>query len=270
MKHPEMLDAALWYARHGFPVYPTKNKRPIYRNIGCYGATTDPKKITKWYTEHPDAQIAIPTGSNTRLFVLDLDNKGGKNGIETYKARFGGLPDTIGQTTPNNGLHYLFRYPDDLDPEIVLKTTVSSLLGQGIDTKGEGGSFTACPSAGYQWLEKFAASKIKPVPQCLTDLFIPKPKDLRPRPAVPVTHGTNYQKATMAGIIAQLEEAVEGVNRNNTLNALAYRIGKLVKKNKLDESAIYDLELAALNIGLTKTETAATIKSGYSAGLRDG
>jgi hypothetical protein len=39
---------------------------------GFKDASTDPKQITMWWTQYPNANIAIPTGSQSRMLVLDL------------------------------------------------------------------------------------------------------------------------------------------------------------------------------------------------------
>jgi len=84
-----MGDAALVYARHGFPICPlTINKLPIPKRDpdptgqypegipgtgGVYKATTDPIIITAWWRRHPKALIGLPTGSRTGIWAIDAD-----------------------------------------------------------------------------------------------------------------------------------------------------------------------------------------------------
>jgi hypothetical protein len=54
---------ALWYAQRGLHVFPCRPlaKVPITRN-GVKDATLDPETISRWWTNHPDANVAIATG----------------------------------------------------------------------------------------------------------------------------------------------------------------------------------------------------------------
>jgi putative DNA primase/helicase len=58
-----MFDAALKYAQLGYPVFPCKrrDKAPFVRD-GFKAATTDKKQVQQWWSEWPNAMIAIPTG----------------------------------------------------------------------------------------------------------------------------------------------------------------------------------------------------------------
>lgn len=69
---PRLLDAALQYASWGWPVFPLQpqSKQPATRN-GFYDATTDPDRITAWWTNHPDSNIGLPTGRH--FDVIDFD-----------------------------------------------------------------------------------------------------------------------------------------------------------------------------------------------------
>jgi hypothetical protein len=74
-----MLEAALAWAKAGYPVFPCKQDKSPYTAHGYKDATTDPAIITAWWTKWPNALIAVPTGKET-FDVLDLDVKNGKNG----------------------------------------------------------------------------------------------------------------------------------------------------------------------------------------------
>ena len=81
--------AALDYAAAGVPVFPLVpgTKVPFKLNIqgmskrvgggqvgGLKLATTDPRRITEWWTAHSDANIGAPTGSASGFCVLDMDS----------------------------------------------------------------------------------------------------------------------------------------------------------------------------------------------------
>ena len=82
-------EAALGYATHGIRVFPIQpnDKRPFPGSHGCLDATTDTDVITRWWTDHPDANVAIATGAG--LVVIDID-------IQTHWGDLEGVPDRGG------------------------------------------------------------------------------------------------------------------------------------------------------------------------------
>ena len=70
---PELLDAALDYAVHGWPVMPVKphGKEPASSH-GVKDATTDERTILNWWERWPDANIGIACGAPGPT-VLDVD-----------------------------------------------------------------------------------------------------------------------------------------------------------------------------------------------------
>jgi len=263
-----ILQAALLYASHGWPVFPTKNKRPIYRGIGVYKATTDETTITKWFTEHPDAEISIPTGKATGLFIVDLDKKNNKDGFKTYKEKYGEIPDTKYQTTPHNGVHLLFKIPENLPETVKLRCSVEKILGTGIDTKGEGGQFVAAPSHGYKWCKNISQKPILPIPDIIIQKFKEENKPTTNLP-VQIKRSNAYADKVITSLLCDMQSATEGA-RNNVFNNCAFRIGQMTARGILDESANQALINTALNLGLTTNEVTATFKSGFEAGLKKG
>jgi hypothetical protein len=85
-KSGRMLDAALVYAAHGFPIVPAsvKSKVPIAaadkdangnkipQTGGVYKATTDEAQIRAWWTGH-EWLIALPMGERSGVWCLDVD-----------------------------------------------------------------------------------------------------------------------------------------------------------------------------------------------------
>ena len=134
-----MLKAALALGAH-VPVFPLGrwSKIPLIPKSqggnGCLDATRDPRQITEWWSEHPDANIAIATGHS--FCVLDIDNWN----AEQYAAAKG-LPTTVTSSTPH-GSHRLYRKPPDM-----IVGNVAGLLGvTGIDRRGDRGYIVAPPS----------------------------------------------------------------------------------------------------------------------------
>src|SRR5215204_4157527 len=60
-----MLKAALEYAAQRLPVFPVRPNKSPYTAHGFKDATTDPVRITRWWTDWPEALIGMPTGLQT-------------------------------------------------------------------------------------------------------------------------------------------------------------------------------------------------------------
>src|SRR6476659_10136637 len=93
------VDWALAYAAAGFAVVPVwypapeggrcacekgeacdrPAKHPIPKQ-GVKQATTDTGRIRAWWSEHPDANVAIATGEDSKCIVIDVDTGDGKEG----------------------------------------------------------------------------------------------------------------------------------------------------------------------------------------------
>ena len=144
-----MLQAVLWYAKHGLPVFPcgVRGKEPLTKH-GFKDASTDPAQIREWWGKWPNANIGVPTGTVTHLLVLDCDPRnGGPADRADIIAKLGPIPDTDEQITGGGGRHLFFGYSGGRAPKT---------LAQGIDLKGDGGYVVVAPSLhpngnSYQW-----------------------------------------------------------------------------------------------------------------------
>jgi hypothetical protein len=133
------LTGALDLAARGTPVFPCWNtpedtstdKAPLTRN-GHQDATTDPAKVTVWWTENPDALIAYPTGKASGLNVLDIDTKEGKGGAAWLRANAHLIPPTRVQRTRSGGLHIIFQAQDGL-------RCSAGTIHDGVDVRADGG-----------------------------------------------------------------------------------------------------------------------------------
>ncbi|WP_395819701.1 bifunctional DNA primase/polymerase [Archangium minus] len=113
-------------------------------------ATTDPEQIAAWWRIWPDANVGVVTGSQSGVFVLDVDPRsGGRESLAALEAEHGPLPLTALQATPSGGFHYVFKAVPGL-------TNSAGKLGPGLDIRAEGGQFVVAPSqttAGrYRWV----------------------------------------------------------------------------------------------------------------------
>lgn len=82
-------------------------------------------------------------------FVVDVDIKNGKNGVESLDQFLDlSLDSTLCQQTPSGGYHLVFKLPKD----IKLKNATD--IFSGIDLRIAGTGFIACyPTPGYEWLD---------------------------------------------------------------------------------------------------------------------
>jgi Bifunctional DNA primase/polymerase, N-terminal/Primase C terminal 1 (PriCT-1) len=155
----ELLAAALTLAAEGRPVLPTHTpdaegccscgrprcpnvgKHPRTRN-GLIDATTDRVIVDRWWDRWPDANVAMRTGVESGVIVLDVDGDEGADSLHALERRYGELPRTTRVKTPNGGEHFYFAHPGGRIP------TTASRLGPRLDVRGDGGYALVPPSLG--------------------------------------------------------------------------------------------------------------------------
>jgi Bifunctional DNA primase/polymerase, N-terminal/Primase C terminal 2 (PriCT-2) len=179
-----VLRAALRYARRGLHVFPIKPGTRVpclsERRTGRrWGASCDPSVVEQIFRQFPRADIGIATGALSGIWVLDVDNKDGKNGSAALtvlqRDHRGRMPRTAMAETPNSGEHFYFRHPGR-----PVNTTVSK-LGPGLDVRGDGGYVVAPPSRGRAWITSVAT--IAPAPAWLVELVcVARPQSARRAP----------------------------------------------------------------------------------------
>jgi putative DNA primase/helicase len=186
------LQHALHYASLGIPVLPLhfmtaegtcscgeakpckKGKHPFGRLVphGLTDATTVEATIRQWFDGKP-YNIGICTGTESRIFVLDRDDRdGGDRSLDELEEKYSGLPVTLTQRT-GNGFHYVFNLPSD----VIVKNSAKK-LAPGLDIRGIGGYIVAAPSVHengniYTWIDCTlpTRSQIVDAPQWLLDLI---------------------------------------------------------------------------------------------------
>jgi P4 family phage/plasmid primase-like protien len=139
LKTNSVIDEALRIAELGYPVLPcNRDKQPILR-AWPENATTDPAQIRQWFI-HPDRLLAVKTGPDSDLFVLDVDPNG-MEWLARNQERM--LCERIHET--RRGKHFLYRFPDALSG---VKSNTAGKVHAGVDTRGEGGCLIWWPAHG--------------------------------------------------------------------------------------------------------------------------
>lgn len=114
-----------------FPCYPGR-KNPRFKTWESV-ATSDKAQIAAWAEQFPGCNWGVACGPSG-LLVVDVDVRGGKPGMDALaalEAAHGPLPKTLKVRTPSGGWHFYFAGDG--------RTTASTALGKGIDTRGHGG-----------------------------------------------------------------------------------------------------------------------------------
>ena len=142
-----LLDDALRYAEMGYAVFPCVpgGKAPLTQR-GFHDATTEAAQIEAWWTEHPEANVAMQTGG---LLVVDVDGSG--NPWPNDPDRALDLSRGVVSLTPRGGRHIIFRQPLGKD----WRNTAGKLAPK-VDTRANGGYIVLPPSVvekQYRWSE---------------------------------------------------------------------------------------------------------------------
>ena len=171
--------AAIWYAQRGLYVLPvSREKRPLITG-GVHSASIDPKVISQWFAQWPDANVAVAAGPHSGILVIDVDPRNG--GFDTIaNVEFDHEPlITTKAITGSGGEHYVYRWPC-----IPAGHELRGKLGDGVDILGAGKYFLVWPSAShagpYRWVGRRPFETMADVPQWLL------PKILRPITPVPM------------------------------------------------------------------------------------
>jgi hypothetical protein len=270
-----ILDAALAYARLGWPVFPVGlDKAPLTKH-GFQDATCHEGLIEEWWgRKYPDANVAlgIPEG----LVVLDFDPRNGAPTPEVFK--WGDLYPLRAET-PSGGTHLYFR----VDPELTL---VGKWM-QGVDVKAGGKGYVLLPPSrredgkAYSWftydptLDDTAGMDLwlTDLPDWLVPALTKAPArwlDVETRETnlktFPWELGTPYGEYGLQQQMGFLAMAQNG-ERNNRLNRVGFRVGQLVAGGELKEDALFEVAKVAEWIGLSRFEIGQTLRSSYEAGL---
>jgi hypothetical protein len=240
-----MLAAALRYARAGWPVFPClPGKKAPATAHGFVDATTDPGKITWWWSRNPERNVAIATGA-PGPDVLDVDVRPGGSGYAAFNqlhrdGLIAGASAFI--RTPSGGFHAYFAGSQQPN---------GRLPGHHLDFKAHGGYVVAPPSQvrGRPYLlVKRTGTHSGLDWAAVTRLLEPQPQAQRPpQPAA----GRPADTGRLAGWVARLAEG----NRND---GLFWAANRALEAGLTD---LHELAQAARTAGLDDREIARTLAS---------
>lgn len=215
-----ILEAALDYARRGWPVFPCqpRSKIPYPGTHGVSEATTDDDIIRAWWIRWPKANVALACGvGEVPIYVVDIDLDAAKgiDGIASL-AEFQPMPVTLYQNTPRGGMHLLY-------------TTTNPVLNKnnfrkGIDIRGKGYYIMLAPSIHpngktYEWANDGVA--IAEFPDALRPTKEPRPWENAQatpptaRKSAPVPHNEAVDRAR--AYLSECEPAIQGMGGHDKL-----------------------------------------------------
>ncbi len=247
-----LLDQALTFARHGWPVFPCQpgSKEPATRH-GFRDATTNDTQIRQWWQRLPYANLAIATGS-PGPDVLDIDQHGpAGNGFGAcHRLEAAGLLDGASAVvvTPGGGLHFYFAGSQQ---------KCGRLSKHYVDFRSAGGYVLAPPShidgKRYRLVERGAHAAGLNWP-LVTSLLEPAR-----RPAPASQPAASVQASRLLRWVEQLERG----NRHSGLFWAACRAAESGHEGVLDA-----LAAAAAKTGLPDREITRTIASARQSARR--
>jgi hypothetical protein len=264
---PNMYRAALWYALHGWHVFPCRerDKRPHTLN-GLHAATRDAATIDAWWQPRPQLNLAAEAG-RSNLLIVDFDSYDAR---ERFERLLGPLPLTVTSETAR-GAHYFYQH----DHAALRLASSNGKLGEKVDTKGADGYVLLPPSIHpsgkrYMWRPGHGPHEreIAKLPGWLLELLIEKPIERSEPIAIDPSRASAYARAALVRECRDVANAPPGT-RNHRLNAAAYSLGTLVGAGVLDAAlARGALISAGIECGLRQHEAIATANSGISAGTK--
>jgi hypothetical protein len=189
--------------------------------------------------------------------------------LAQLEAKHGALPQTRMASSPSGSIHRYFRHTG-LGTKI--KTT-ASVIGDGIDVRGDGGMVIAPPSVNldgrrYRWINKLP---IAAMPAWLIELTREKPPSISQRAVAgirrPIEGPSKYGATALQYEIDNIHQAEVG-HRNAVLNKAGFSLGQLVAIGLLDEAEVARLLFEAAAAWGNPSKDSDVIRRGIQAGMR--
>jgi len=230
---------ALLYAKRGYAVVPmhsidggacscskgakcsSPGKHPLNIN-GVKGASIKRPQIRKWWSDHPNANIGIATGTRSNILALDVDPRnGGNETLELMIQQLGDLNAVAISNTGGRGTHYVFKYPSFR----IRKDSNGKVFGPGIDVMSDGAIIVVPPSIHasgqkYRWREGVSLLENPParIPKAWRDHIKKGQTANGPKQAKSDMIATGVRNNTLASIAGKLHNT--GVGPKALLAAL--------------------------------------------------
>jgi Bifunctional DNA primase/polymerase, N-terminal len=253
---PPTLAAALTYSSLGWHVFPVKQDKTPRTLKGFHAATTDEEQIRQWWDMWRNADLAVRTGQESGLVVIDAD---GDEGEQTAIDR--GLFDVRTPTVLTaKGIHWYFAWPG-----YSVQSKVRILPG--LDVRGDGGYVVLPPSihesgTRYAWHDTYpTVTPLAPMPE-----WVVQRRDPPLTKGLPVGNGSQsrsvrYVETVFQSEVAAVRNAPEGT-RNDQLNRSAFAVARFVRTGELTAVRYRDeLTRAAIACGLKSVEIERTLRS---------
>jgi hypothetical protein len=244
----------------GLPAFPCRRDKAPACPHGFRDATVDPCGLGELWRLYPGPLVGVPTGEASGLDALDLDKKH-PEARQWWSDNRHHLPQTRTHRSRSGGLHLLFQHAPSLRC-----WTGRPVIG--IDGRASGGFIIWWRSAGYPVL---CDAPPVPWPEWLIDELSRHspaiPSVVLPRAPAPSRYrvGSRYAGAALRNAAERIARAPIGC-RNASLNAEAYRVGRLVVEGLLEAQEVADvLAAAAVAAGLGPWEIQATLRSALRA-----
>lgn len=215
------LEAALKYAALEWKIFPLLPGQKVpYTKHGVKDATSDPAKITEWWTRWPNANIGLACGPESGVYVIDVDEcpENKVSGRESLK-EFLPLPETVRQDTPRGGFHAFYR--TDNPP------ANRNGFRPGIDIRGSGYYVVLPPSTHpngrkYSWAPGHAPGEIElaEYPDFMRPVTRAPWASASIAPTTPRPHAASYADDALRRAslyLAQCEPAIQGQRGHDTL-----------------------------------------------------
>ncbi len=191
---------------------------PLAGSHGVKDASCDSSVIERWWTEHPNANIAIACGADCRApYVVDIDAAGPSHkhdGFESLRMAHIEMPSTATVTTPGGGQHLYFSYnPSTGLPALRNQTNANGFAG--VDIRASGGYIIAPPSrvgnGKYSW------TSTQPMAEFPSALIPVQPAaDQAPAPSVQTSACQDILRRATA-YLAKMPESISGEGGHNAL-----------------------------------------------------
>jgi Bifunctional DNA primase/polymerase, N-terminal len=293
---PPLVEHAIGYASLGWHVFPLRlrdkvsHKSAEHSDGRRWGQTIDADEIRHDFRQWPDANIGIVTGEASGFFVVETDTADGHGeGVDgaaelaKLEAEHETLPATREAISPSGSVHRYFKHPG-----FKIKNS-ASLIGPGIDVRGDGGMVVGPPSVKlgkgvYSWrndlpiadappwlLDRIVAGKMQAEPELSISqraaAFVVDPHAVY---GGETSHGNDYIEAAVRGEYDEVARASKG-KRNSQLNTSSLKLGHYVGGGILDEKIVVDQMMAACEVNALladdgREKCLATIDSGMLAG----